>query len=43
MMTNRKPNKLEKWLPKRKYVKLLSLRKTCPLTFNERLVWSLLV
>jgi hypothetical protein len=43
MMTNRKPNKLERWLPKRKYIKLLNLRKTCPLTFNERLVFSLLV
>jgi DNA-binding MarR family transcriptional regulator len=43
MMTNRNTNKLERWLPKRKYVKLLSLRKTCPLTFNERLVFSLLV
>jgi DNA-binding MarR family transcriptional regulator len=43
MMTDRKTNKLERWLPKRKYLKLLSLRKTCPLTFNERLVFSLLV
>ena len=42
-MTNRKANKLDTWLPKRKYIKLLSLRKTCPLTFNERLVFSLLV
>ena len=43
MMTNRRTNKLEQWLPKRKYIKLLNLRKTCPLTFNERLVFSLLV
>jgi DNA-binding MarR family transcriptional regulator len=43
MMTNRNANKLERWLPKRRYVKLWSLRKTCPLTFNERLVFSLLV
>ena len=43
MMTNRKTNKLERWLPTKKYVKLLNLRKTCPLTFNERLVFSLLV
>jgi DNA-binding MarR family transcriptional regulator len=43
MMTDRKTNKLERWLPKKKYLKLLSLRKTCPLTFNERLVFSLLV
>jgi DNA-binding transcriptional ArsR family regulator len=43
MMTNRKTNKLELWLPKRKYIKLLNLRKTCPLTFNERLVYSLVV
>ena len=43
MMTNRKANKVERWLPKRKYVKVLNLRKTCPLTFNERLVFSLLV
>ncbi len=43
MMTNRKTNKLELWLPKRKYIKLLNLRKSCPLTFNERLVYSLLL
>jgi DNA-binding MarR family transcriptional regulator len=43
MMTNKKTNKLAKWLPKRKYIKLFSLRKGCPLSFNERLVYSLLV
>jgi DNA-binding MarR family transcriptional regulator len=43
MMTNKKTNKLELWLPKKKYIKLLNLRKICPLTFNERLVFSLLV
>jgi DNA-binding MarR family transcriptional regulator len=43
MMTNKKTNKLAKWMPKRKYIKLFSLRKGCPLSFNERLVYSLLV
>src|ERR1700733_8384563 len=43
MMNNKKTNKLAKWIPKRKYIKLFSLRKGCPLSFNERLVYSLLV
>jgi DNA-binding MarR family transcriptional regulator len=42
MTVNKKTNKLAKWLPKRKYIKLFSLRKGCLLSFNERLVYSLL-
>jgi DNA-binding MarR family transcriptional regulator len=36
-------NKLHHWMPGRKYIKLISRRSQCPLSFNERLVYSLLV